>query len=534
MSFTIKDKFFGRVDFLEILNKRVLGLKESYRQNIALIGDELVGKTSILFKFLSTFQDNFIVPVYLEIRPESAATFVRRFIGVLLYNFLANSGLPLQEDLAFLIKKSQKYIPRTVERIGSVLNASGKRKSLNLFTDLLSLPESLYQETGKCCVIIFDEFLNLENLDFKNLYRDWSKLLILQKNTMYIITSSMKFKAKAVLSKNLSLLFGNFEVIPVGPFDIKTSEQYLENKLQAVNLKRPLRDFIVHFTGGYPLYLEVISEALLKSGQDNLVGILENLISDSSGLLHQRFSNYIKRFLDSSHSNDYLSILYLIANGRNKIKDITHLLRKTKKELTPRVNHLLELDTLTRCADFLKINDRVFAFWLRFVYQERLHSLTFDAKNQKEKLCENIEKLIDSFYSTARKPVLERCLEVLRLFEDELIQVERKKIRLNHFRELKCLEFNNRNLKEGLIGRSHDSLWIIAFKQDLLNEDDIADFAKECKKFRHKMQRKIIVTLQDEIDPNTKLRAMEEKIWTWDINSLNQILDLFSKPWVIA
>jgi len=48
------------------------------------------------------------------------------------------------------------------------------------------------------------------------------------------------------------------------------------------------------------------------------------------------------------------------------------------------------------------------------------------------------------------------------------------------------------------------------------------------------MQRRIIVTLQDEIDANTKLRALEEKIWTWDIHSLNQILDLFSKPWVIA
>jgi len=534
MSVIIKDKFFGRQNYLDILKKRVMGLKESYRQNIAILGDELVGKTSILFKFLDQFQDNYTLIIYLEVRPESFISFTKRFIGIFLYNFLENSGMPIQEDLELLIKKSEKYIPGTVEKIKLILNAVHKRKTANVFMDLLLLCEILNQETGKSCVVIFDEFLNLENLGFKNLYRDWSKLLIMQKKTMYIITSSMKFKAKAVLSKNLSLLFGNFEVIYVEPFDVRTSDQYLVNKLKPLNLDRSIRDFTVHFTGGYPLYLEVISDALLKSGLNNLADVLENLIFDSSGILHQRFSNYIKRFLDSNHSNDYLSILYLISNGRNKIKDIAHILRKTKKELMPRINHLLGLDTITRSADFLKINDRVFAFWLKFVYRERLGSLTFDAKNQKGKFRANLEEMINDFFAHSRKPLMERMFEILRLFEDELVQIERKKIRLNHFREIKTLEFNNRNLKEGLIGRSHESLWIVAFKQNLLTEDDVADFAKECKKYRHKLQRKIMVTLQDEIDSNTRLRALEEKVWMWDIHRLNQFLDLFSKPWVIT
>jgi hypothetical protein len=124
-------------------------------------------------------------------------------------------------------------------------------------------------------------------------------------------------------------------------------------------------------------------------------------------------------------------------------------------------------------------------------------------------------------------------MELLRLFENEVVQIERKKFRLAHFKEIKPLEFNHRNLREGLIGRSNDSLWIIAFKQDLITEDDITVFAKECKKYRYKLQRKIIVTFQD-IDANARLKALEEKIWMWDVNNLNQILDLFSKPRVIV
>jgi hypothetical protein len=170
---------------------------------------------------------------------------------------------------------------------------------------------------------------------------------------------------------------------------------------------------------------------------------------------------------------------------------------------------------------------------MKFVYQEKMHSLTFDAKNQKALFRNNIEGLIQDFLCDARKPLAERMTELLRLFEDETIQIEKKRLRLNHFREIKPLEFNYRNLKDGLIGRSTDSLWIMAFKPDQLNEEDISEFAKECKKYRHKMQRKIIITFKD-IEINARLRAMEEKILTWDLNNLNQIFDLFYKPRVIA
>jgi len=529
----MESQFFDRKIYLNILQKRIGDLKDGYRQNIAIVGDELVGKTSLVFEFLSTFCDNRIIILYLEIRPEPLAAFSRRFISVLLYNLLINSAIPLSEDFDFLIKKSERYIPKTVEKIKLLLAALERRKKNSIFPELLSLCETIHQETGKFCVVIFDEFHNLENTGIKNLYHEWSKLLISHKNTMFIIISSMKFKTKAVLSKHLSLLFGNFELITVEPFDIKTSEEYIEHRLSGLNLGPGLRNFIVHFTGGYPLYLKVITDALLKSSQTNLSDILESLLFDASGILHQRFSNYLKRFLDNPLSNDYISILYLISSGHNKIKDIAHILRKQRKELALRINHLLEVDTLTRSGDFLRINDRVFAFWLRFVYQEKMHSLTFDAQNQKALFRDKIEAMIQDFLRHAQKPILERMTELFRLFEDEIIQIERKKFRLTHFREIKPLEFSNKSLKEGLICRSNDSLWIMAFKYGILTEEDISGFVKECKKYRHKLDRKIIITFQD-IDANARLRALEEKIWTWDLNNLNQLLDVFYKPRVIV
>ncbi|MEI6831520.1 MAG: ATP-binding protein [Candidatus Omnitrophota bacterium] len=530
----IKDKFFDRSNYLQILEKRINSLREGYRQNIAIVGEENVGKTSIVFKFLDKFYDPRIITVFLEVRPEPLEDFARRFIGVLLYNFLINSGIPLKEDLDYLIEKSERYIPKTILKINSILNALSRRKKINIFTDIFSLTESIHQETGKFTVFFLDEFHNLENIEVKNLYREWSKLLILQKNTLYVIISSRIFKAKLILSKQLSLLFGNFEVVNIEPFDIYSSNNYLEERLPALRLEPGLKDFIINFTGGYPLYLELICDALIKADiSADLAGILEDLLFNTSGILNQKFSNYIKRFLDSSSSNDYISILYLISSGRNRIKDIAHILHMQRKEIFTKITYLLELDAITRSGDFLKVSDRLFAYWMRFVHQEKMRSLTFDAKNQKEKFRDSIQELIQEFLKQAAKPLANRVHELLQLFEGDLMQIERKKIRLNHFREIKPLAFKHRFLKEGLLGRSNDALWIMAVKSEALTEQDIAEFAKECKRYHHKSQRKIMVTLK-EVDANARLRALEEKIWTWDINSLNQVLDLFSKPRVIA
>jgi hypothetical protein len=538
----IKDKFFDRKNYIQILEKRVSSLKEGYRQNIAIIGDENVGKTSIISKFLANFYDPRIITVYLELRPESLEGFARRFIGALLYNFLLNSGLPLKEELDYLAAKSSRYIPKTVERINFILNELSRRKKINIITELFNLPELINQETGKFTVLFLDEFHNLEDIRVKNLYREWSKLLMVEKNTLYCLASSRMFKTRVILSKQLSLLFGNFEIITIEPFDIHTSGRYLDQHVSGLKLNPQLKDFIINFTGGYPLYLELIADALSKSPQGpvcqtdvdlNLADILEDLLFNTSGILNQRFSNYIKRFLDAGASNDYISIFYLIASGRNRIKDIAHILHKQKKDLSIRINYLLELDAITRSGDFLKVSDRLFAYWMRFVYQEKMRSLSFDAKNQKEKFRDNIQELICEFAKQSIKPLVNRVGELLQLFEDDLVQIERKKIRLHHFREIKSLVFGQRFLKDGLLGRSSCALWIMAIKSEALTEQDITDFSKECKRYHHKSQRKIMVTLK-EVDPNARLRALEEKIWTWDLNNLNQMLDLFSKPRIIA
>lgn len=528
----MSETVFGRKQYIDILNKRVNGLKDGYRQNIAFVGDEHVGKTAILRGFLDSFCNPRFLTIYLEVRQETAESFCRRFIGAMLYNFLMPGASGLREDLDFLIGKAHAYIPQTVEKIKAVLADVKKPKREGVFSCLLSLPELLHAESGKCCVVIFDEFHNLERLGVKKIYKEWSQLLMLQKNTMYVITSSATFKAKAILSKELSLLFGNFEVVQVEPFDVKTSELYLDARLCGASPVTGSRKFLTHMTGGNPYYLTVIAD-LLSRPQRTLPQVLEDLLFESSGALNQRFGGWVKRYEDVAGGQDIVQILCNISAGCNKAKDIAHVMHRSIREIAPRVNQLIETDVVRRSGDFLVMNDRLFWFWLRFVYRERLASLTYDLANQKKLFRSRIEVMLQEFVQQSNKPVPQRMAELFRLFSDDKIQMERKNLRLDRFREIKPLEFGSKRLRDGLICRSTDSVWVLAFSSGSLTEDDIADFSRECKKYRHKVLRKIIVNFSD-FDRNSHLKALEEKIITWDLNRVNQIFDVYSRPRIIA
>ena len=534
-----KSVFFDRKIYLDIIEKRIKAIKEGYRQNIAIIGDKDIGKTSAILHLLSQFNDPMILPLYLELRSEfSREQFVRKFIGILLYTFLENSNIALHEDLDFLISKANRFAPKTTQGIRAILNSPKRRNRENVFIQLLSLCDILNSETGKFCVIIFDEFHHLGGLGIKKIYKQFSKMLMIQKNVLYIILSSAKFKAKKVLSSHLALLFGNFQIIEMQPLDLRTTEEFLKSRLSDLRIGKSLIDFLIHFIGGCPLYLKIITDSLLGMPEpitkEKLAEFIQDLLFVESGVLNQRFNSYLKSlFANLTLAQDYQELLYLIADGQNRLKDIAASLHKPKSGILSRLNLLLEYDVIAKSGDFFVICDRVFGFWLRFVYQEKLNSLTFDTEEQKRSFRMKIEDKIDQFILANRKSVLDRTLELLRLFENELIQMRTKKIRLIHFQEVKPLTFIQSRLNEGLLGRSKDSLWIMAIKSDVLTEEDIIDFAHQCQRLRYtKPQRKVIIT-SDNIDTNVRLKAMEEKILTWDLDDLNLILDLYDKPRVI-
>ena len=214
------EKFFDRTYILDLLHRRAASLAAGYRQNIAIIGSELIGKTSIIKQFLRGFSADDTFILYLELKDEPFGEFANRFAGTLLYKYLKSHSLRPKETLSELIKQSNRYIPKTVELINSALDCAKSDSNEEGFSKLLDSLSSLKDEAKKCCVIIFDEFHNLERLRLPRPFYVLGNKIMVQKDIMYIISSSSVSLARKIIEEKLSLLFGNFETIEVGPFDL--------------------------------------------------------------------------------------------------------------------------------------------------------------------------------------------------------------------------------------------------------------------------------------------------------------------------
>ena len=143
---SVQQNFFGRTAIMELLKKRVLDLKEGYRQNVALFGNRYIGKTTILRNFLADLDEEITV-LYIDVENKDFRFFLDQFVGSLLYNYSRSRKLPLHEDLALLLENVQESIPHTVSVIRKIYKDYHAKKLNTSFHGLLALPEIFTNET---------------------------------------------------------------------------------------------------------------------------------------------------------------------------------------------------------------------------------------------------------------------------------------------------------------------------------------------------------------------------------------------------
>ena len=102
-------KFFGREQVLATLHKRVTAMKGGYRQNIALTGPMLAGKSSILRHFLKSVKDSDVIPIYIELAGEDYNIFCTRYMATLLFEYLTiHSSQRLSAAAEFSVDRKEE------------------------------------------------------------------------------------------------------------------------------------------------------------------------------------------------------------------------------------------------------------------------------------------------------------------------------------------------------------------------------------------------------------------------------------------
>src|SRR3989338_8719221 len=187
----VGEDFFGRQAIVDLILKRANALKSGYRQNIALIGHQQLGKTSILRHFLHIFHDPDVLCIYVEIKIQALDYFVEQFTRSLLFQLLVRKeGVSSTESLLVLAEKAESFVPLTVRRIHEIGRLLKQRHAEEAYAKLFELTSVIRQETGKRCIVILDEFHRLGGVGAKNAVTDFGKRIMVQKDTMYLLSSS--------------------------------------------------------------------------------------------------------------------------------------------------------------------------------------------------------------------------------------------------------------------------------------------------------------------------------------------------------
>ena len=511
--------FFDRQEILQLIRKRVDSFEKGYRQNVALLGDPMVGKTSILYEVLHRWESARINPFYFEIRNESLASFAERFMTSFLCRTSQSKG-----------KETPKQVP--IYQEAKILMDQGHIHKG--FTRLLDLIDLHVQETGRRCLMILDEFHLLENILGPETFSVLGKKILIQKQVMYLLASSAIAQSREILQTKLNLLFGQFEVAPIEPFSMSTADEFLK-KRGGESLPKEYRSFLIAVTNGSPFYLDVLTRPLAKSSfSDPGKAVVESFkaaLMASPGILSQYFHSLLSQLTDPRKPETMdprgLKVLLAVADKKHRVDEIVSHSSLSKTIVQQNLKCFTEKNFVKKMGGFYLLPDLLFCFWLKSVYSVRTFSSGADFEHKEKVFQESVLNWIKDFIKGGNQGVHVRLSSLLASFDNHLIEFKNKWVRLPHFQKTD-IELNGTIPHViGYLPSSQKWKWIIY--PDPIGEEDISALVGAKKE---EEQRKIIVALRG-IDSNATLLAKEFKLWAWDLDDLNQLLETYGQQKVI-
>ncbi len=124
----------------------------------------------------------------------------------------------------------------TIELIKKILKFSEEGRNEEAFDSMLEVTAVVNAETGRYPVLILDEFDRLKHFKLKNEFQTLGKKIMIQKNTLYVVSSSSVYEAKRIIAEKLSLLFGNFQIIEFVPFDVDKCAAFVDGIREDINI----------------------------------------------------------------------------------------------------------------------------------------------------------------------------------------------------------------------------------------------------------------------------------------------------------
>ena len=233
--------------------------------------------------------------------------------------------------------------------------------------------EYIDKKVSERTLIIIDEFpfIAEENPTIKSILQHVVDHLWKKNENIFLILcgSSVGFMESDIMGSKSPLHDRQTSSMEVTPFD------YYESSLFYPNYSYEQKLVAYGILGGVPRYLEAFDDNL--SIEENISG----KILKKSAYLNEEPSNLLKAELRDP--NVYNSILSAIANGRNKVQEISDYLHEEKSKVAKYISVLKTMRLVEKkvpCGEaegsrkgIYKLTDNFFRFWFRYNFTNNVY-----------------------------------------------------------------------------------------------------------------------------------------------------------------
>lgn len=542
--------FFVRADLRSCIEKRIEAFDKGYRQNIGIIGPAGLGKSHLLFSLFRSLQyQRRFLPVYLNAQVLDFSHFLECWTGALLSSVFISRDMDVPRDYQTLVQASHQYVPKTAEKIQGLRKQFRREKESVCLKELFSLTSLLAFETGQKIVLMLDEFQELDRLAVPDPFGFLGKQIMVEKNVLYIAAGSRPGRAREIFKEKLSLLFGNFEVLEMAPLSFTETSMFLENRLPQLQFSDAQKRFMIRMTDGHPSYLEFLCDCLklflsrethpdfldaelrIPVTNDLLLRAFHQKLSFGKGRISLFFEKRMEALSRiAKDPSPYIRVLFALSDGRRRLPAIAAYIEKKTIETQKILQRLAQEDFICRHGAFYRLDDPLFRFWLKNVYQPSQHIYTPESSSASRFLDESLRREFERSEGEEQRDLSARAETLLKQFHNDTVEIAGRKMQLPQFSEIVFRPAHGRIVPAS--AKSSKSRWFFQIASQKVHEEEIALFLEDLKKYRKKPQHKILMALGG-IDQNAKLMCQEGRIQIWTLRDFNALLDLYDLPKMI-
>lgn len=530
---------FNRDQIESRLIKRIEDYERGYRQNVALIGGSGVGKTRTLIHFLDSLKARAgLMPVYLPLKDIAPAHLHSFWISKIL-NAAFDSA---ETDLDCLLNSCESNLPQTTKAARHILKLLKNGNSPMATRELFALSGQLAEESGRKAVLVLDEFLGLEKMGIQDVYSIFGSRLMMEKEVLFIVSSSEPRRAREIFSEKLALLFNNFEIIEMQPFDFQEMSRSIDKRVCGTHLSLPARRFLFRLTSGEPRYLDTILQALddfvcldprRPLGVAALFEAVIREVLEENGRIALEFQKKIASFRRSGRERESIFIEAAAAFGTagrlkpGQLASMTGIKVTESKKLMQRM-HAENWLVMNGISGTLR--DPLFRFWAREYLAPLCHGRLANGLARRVKWTRKLGELYEIGLESDSNRLVSRLESLLKHFKSESINLLGRRVPGAVFSD--CAGMTLADNEFVVKAQSSKDTRLFLMTMDEIAESTIERFLALTGTPKKPLRRVVIAVAG--IEQNARLLAQQSRIEIWDGDFFNALLDFFGLPKVIV